>query len=118
MTNRNWIRVDRFAFFDLAAKFELKPAEFVVLFALVMLVDFRTAEWIGTIYELAEHSRSSRTTVGAACDRLAECGAIALVKPFRQHSNATVRVECYAELVVVIVGQSVETTPPIGPHTV
>jgi hypothetical protein len=100
MAYRSWVKLDRYALFDLSRELHLKTADLVILYSLVMLADFRNWEWIGTIVELTEHTPLSRTTAATACDRLAKLGAISFVNPFRQHAAATIRVDCYGRLVL------------------
>ena len=76
MINRQFVKLDRYALLDVGRQEHLTAAEFVVLFALVMLSDFRTAEWTGTLYELTGHTPSGRTTVKVAVDRLTSIGLI------------------------------------------
>jgi len=45
MDSRNWVSVDRFALFDIATEAHLRSSDLVVLWALVMLANYRTWEW-------------------------------------------------------------------------
>ncbi len=108
--HRNFIKADRFAFFDLSRKYRLTTPDFAVLVALVFLADFRTSEWTGTLVELSEHVPPTRTIVAASCQRLADLGLITMVRPFRQNAAATIRVSCYEQVVVPSAGSRRLTT--------
>lgn len=100
VAERSYIKLDRFELFDIIREFHLAAPEFCVLFALVALADFKTREYKGTAYELAEHTPSNRTGVITACERLARLGLVSFVKPFRQNSFAWIKVDCYERAVV------------------
>jgi len=100
VTRVSWVKLDRFALFDLCREEHLTAPQFAVLYALIMLADFRTGEWSGTALELTEHVPSNRTTVIKACVGLVEAGLITYVRPFRQNSSATIKVDCYQRAVL------------------
>ena len=100
MKDRNWLKLDRYALFDIAREFDLSAAEVVVLFALVALADFRSQGWKGTITELTEHTPCNRSTVRRAYDRLKQLNLVSEVRPFVQNSVGSVRVDCYERLVL------------------
>jgi hypothetical protein len=100
MSDRNWVKWDRYALFDLSRDKRLKPAEFVVLYTLAVLADFRSQDWTGTIVELSQYTPCSRTTVAAAVQRLVELNLISVVTPFRQHSAAKIHIDSYWILVL------------------
>jgi len=100
VTARSWVKVDRYVIFDLTREYRLTSPQFAVLLTLVMLADFRSHEWQGTIVELAEHGPPSRNTVDMATKQLANLGLITFVRPFRNNGHAVISVDCYDRVVV------------------
>lgn len=113
MVNRNWVKLDRYALIDLTRQERLSAAESMVLLVLVLLADFRTGEWKGTIVELAEHAPVTRTTVTKVCNHLSELRLITLLTPFRQNSAAWIRVDCYEGL--VLLGKPLDSPGRVAP---
>ena len=96
---RSWVKLDRFAIFQVAREFRLTVHEQFVLQTVTMHADYRTAEWLGSATELAEYTRMSRSTATKAVARLITLGLIEEVEPFGPHHQGVLRVLCYDVLV-------------------
>ena len=78
----SWLRMVRHGVGDVARNYGLTPHERVVLDELVHCADWRTAEWTGTVTELAGDARVNRRVAAAAVDRLAGLGLVDKVRGF------------------------------------
>lgn len=94
------MRFDRYALFQIQRECRLSTAEYVVLQALTMIVDFRTHEWAGTLKELKDDVPPTIRTIRSAIDVLAGWGLIEIIEPFRINYHGRIRVTCYDRLVV------------------
>jgi hypothetical protein len=93
------VKLDRFSLFDLARKHRLSATQSYVLLTMTMHASFRTAEWFGSITELAESARISRTTATKVVGRLVDLGLVEVPEPFGPNQKGTLRVLCYDLLV-------------------
>jgi hypothetical protein len=98
--NRLFIKMDKFAIFDLATRHRLGAVDAWILNVLTLRAEWETHEWRGTYGELAEDARVTRKTAKSACERLAAAGLIEIVESFGPNRSGRVRVLVYDEMVV------------------
>lgn len=97
---RAFVKVDKYAPFDLAREHRLTGHALELLLGLTLLTDWRTSEWRGTCGELAELLRISRNTIPKAVEDLRAAGLLAIIKPFGRNSEGCLSLTAYDELVV------------------
>lgn len=95
---RSFVRLDRYAPFDIARDCRLSANESKLLTDLCLLADFRSAEWRGTITELAAYTRLTRKTVASAIEKLATEHLIDTPQEFGPNRPGTIRVLAFADL--------------------
>jgi hypothetical protein len=92
------VRVDRFALFNCAS--HLSANQLWLLTVLILLADWRTQEYRGTLTELSTTARMSRNTVKPSITALASAGHIVELDPFGGNRVGRVWVHSYDELVI------------------
>jgi len=97
---RAYLKLDRYASFDLARQHSLRASDRCVLLSLVLLADFRSHRCQLSITDLADHSGVSRRTASTAVIRLRAAGLIEMEEPFGSGRPGTVLVSAYWTLVV------------------
>lgn len=97
---RNFVKLDRFAPFQIGRHNRLSAHERWLLVTLGLLADYRTSEWAGTLTFLAEEMGAGRKTVERAIRRLDALSLLEVLQPFGPNSEGRVRVICYPMLVV------------------
>lgn len=99
-SNRNYVKVDRYAVQDLAREHHLSASDAHLLFVLVMEADFRSWEVKATYGDLAESATMGRKTVERGIGRFEELGLVTILRPFGPHRAGTVFVDAYRLIVV------------------
>jgi hypothetical protein len=97
---RSWVRLDRFAVFDVARDLRLSAAEAWLLTTVVLLADWRTHECTRSLTDLAERARLNRRTTSAAVQRLTDEGLVTQLEPFGPNRTGVLWVDCYDRLVL------------------
>jgi hypothetical protein len=103
---RAHVKVDKYAPVNLATRYDLKASEVWLLVVLALAADWRTAEWRGSLDDLALLSRMSRSTVAGTrsrpgvVPRLRDLGLVVMVEPFGPNREGVIYVAVYDDLVV------------------
>jgi hypothetical protein len=99
---RSYIKVDRYAGFQLRREYGLRSDALLVLWAVTFLADFRDKTWRGTITDLSEDLGIGRRSAKEALEKLANAGLLHIEEPFTgRGQTGLIRVLVYEILVVV-----------------
>lgn len=97
---RSYVKIDKFALFDIGRKFGLSAVDRFALVTLTLRADHRTQRLITSLTELAEDCGVSRRTASGAVARLKAAGLIEELQPFGSGRTGEVGIVAYSDLVV------------------
>ncbi len=88
---RSYVKVDRFALFELGDDYHLTGNERWMLASVVFLASWRTRSWTGSYCELQEATGLAYRTVVAALDCLTRLELLVIAQPFGRSRRGTVQ---------------------------
>lgn len=97
---RSWLKLDRYALFQLQREHRLKPTATLVLFDLVCAADYRNESWTGTLSEISYDLGCSTTTAGNAIKTLVAKNLVEIINPFGRNGSGCLKITAYCDLVL------------------